>query len=76
MIHRRDSQHWQAIAEKDRATENMLRWFVDEQVEEEATVDEIIHKLKMVGDSGSGLYMFDRELAARPAPTPPGAAAQ
>ncbi len=48
--------------EKDYATNNFLQWFVTEQVEEEANVDEIIQKLEMIGDNKSGLYMLDNEL--------------
>ncbi len=50
---------------KDRATFNLLQWYVDEQVEEEANDEEIIQKLKMIGDNPQGLLMLDRELAAR-----------
>jgi ferritin len=55
----------QAIQEKEYATNNFLQWFVNEQVEEEATVEEIINKLEMIGDAKSGLFMMDRELGAR-----------
>ncbi|MCD6532488.1 MAG: ferritin [Deltaproteobacteria bacterium] len=54
-----------AIAEKDHATNIFLQWFVTEQVEEEASVDAVLQKLKMVGDQGHGLFMMDRELGAR-----------
>lgn len=64
-----------AIEEKDHASQNLLRWFIDEQVEEEATFNEIIHKLKLVGNNGAGLYMIDREMIGRAAPTLPGAPA-
>ncbi len=50
--------------ENDKATEYALQWFVTEQVEEEATLVGIIEKLKRIGD-GAGLYMLDKELAAR-----------
>ena len=60
----------QALKEKDHATYNLLQWFVNEQVEEEATVGEIISKLKLVKDDGYGLLMIDNELGARPAPAP------
>jgi ferritin len=59
------------IQESDFATHAMLQWFVSEQVEEEATVDAILGKLKLMGGQGPGLYMLDQELGARPAPTPP-----
>ncbi|MBN2603158.1 MAG: ferritin [Candidatus Thermoplasmatota archaeon] len=54
-----------STAEKDHATVNMLQWFVDEQVEEESSADEIVQKLKLIGKDGSGLFMIDRELAQR-----------
>ena len=60
----------QALKEKDHATYNLLQWFVNEQVEEEASVGEIISKLKMVKDNGYGLLMIDNELGSRTAPAP------
>ncbi len=54
-----------AREENDNATENMLQWFVAEQVEEEATAQEIIDKLRYVGDDGPGLLMLDQELGQR-----------
>lgn len=58
-----------AIEEKDFATRNMLNWFVDEQVEEESSVDAVLQQLRMVSDSKHGLYMLDRELGGRQAGT-------
>lgn len=57
-----------ALKEKDHATYNLLQWFVNEQVEEEATVGNIISRLKLVKDDGYGLLMIDTELGARTAP--------
>lgn len=54
-----------AKEEKDYATESMLKWFVDEQVEEEATATEYIDALKMINDNGFGIYTLDKELKAR-----------
>ncbi|ELY57743.1 ferritin [Natronolimnohabitans innermongolicus] len=54
-----------AREETDNATENMLQWFVAEQVEEEATAQGILDKLKHVGDDGPGLLMIDQELGQR-----------
>ena len=54
-----------AIAEKDHATVNLLQWFVDEQVEEEAGVTEILDQLRMFEGKGHGLYMMDKEFKAR-----------
>ncbi len=61
-----------AIDEKDYAANNFLQWFVTEQVEEESSVDNIVQKLRLVGDNGSGIFMIDNELAARVF-TPPAA---
>ncbi len=58
-----------AISERDHATNNIMQWYVSEQVEEEANVENIVKKMKMMGDSGHGLFMMDRELASRPAPS-------
>jgi len=49
----------------DYATEVFLNWFVDEQVEEEDTVNEILDKFEKVGDTNTGIYMLDKELGAR-----------
>lgn len=54
-----------AISEKDHATNIFLQWFVTEQVEEEASVNSVLQKLKLLGTDGGGLFMIDRELAAR-----------
>jgi len=57
--------HAAALADKDTALESFIRWYIDEQVEEEANAMEIIGKLKMVGADGPSLYLLDQELAAR-----------
>ena len=59
-----------ADEEKDFGTANMLKWFVDEQIEEEANAQELIDSLKMIKDNGFGLYMLDKELKARVYTTP------
>jgi ferritin len=51
--------------ENDYATQSMLKWFIDEQVEEEENAQTIIDNLKMIKDNGFGLYMLDKELGAR-----------
>lgn len=62
-----------AIKEKDHASRSFLQWFVDEQVEEEASADKIVQKLKMVGDHSHGIFMVDNELGTR-VYTPPASA--
>lgn len=52
-------------AGNDYATQSMLKWFVDEQVEEEETAQTIIDNLRMIKDNGYGLYMLDKELGSR-----------
>ncbi len=59
-----------AVEGKDYATQNMLQWFINEQVEEEDTARSYIDALEKIGDNGYGLYMFDKELAARTYTTP------
>ncbi|MGD8563224.1 MAG: ferritin [Desulfarculaceae bacterium] len=54
-----------AVTEKDHASQSFLKWFIDEQVEEEASVNEILGKLQMVDQAPGGIYMLDKELAAR-----------
>lgn len=64
----------QSAEENDFATHAFLQWFVNEQVEEEATADQIIQQLRMIQNAPAGLFMLDRELAQRTF-TPPAAAA-
>ncbi len=54
-----------AIEEKDHATNNMLQWYVAEQVEEEANAESLVEQIKMIGGQGHGMLMLDRELKAR-----------
>jgi ferritin len=54
-----------ALDAKDHATASMLKWFIDEQVEEEANAQEIIDNLRMVEGKGNGLFMIDREMKQR-----------
>ncbi len=46
--------------EKDYTTHNWIQWFVTEQIEEEASANNILDKLNMLGDGP--LYMFDRDI--------------
>ena len=54
-----------SITESDHATNNFLQWFVAEQVEEEATVDNLLVQLEMIDGFGHGMLMMDRELSQR-----------
>ncbi len=54
-----------AISEKDHATKIFLQWFVSEQVEEEASVGEVVDKLKLIKNDSSGLFLLDAEMGKR-----------
>ena len=54
-----------AISESDHATQSFLKWFIDEQVEEEASVNEILDTLRLINGQGNGIVMLDRELRQR-----------
>lgn len=54
-----------AIEEKDHATASFLRWFIDEQVEEEATAEDWLNKLKLTKAEGTALFFLDQEAAKR-----------
>ena len=54
-----------SIQESDHATKSFLQWFVDEQVEEEANVEQILNNLKLIKGEGQGLLMMDREMQTR-----------
>ena len=54
-----------ALSEKDHATQIFLQWFVNEQVEEEASVKAIVQQLKLMGDSRAEVFQIDRELGRR-----------
>jgi ferritin len=45
---------------------------VAEQVEEEASANEIVQKIKLMGEAQGGLFMLDRELGQRIFTLPPG----
>ncbi len=55
----------EAVQTKDHATNAFLQWFVSEQVEEEASVDAIVQRLKLVGGAPGGLFMIDHHLGER-----------
>jgi ferritin len=57
--------------ERDFATSNFTRYFIDEQVEEEASFRDIIDQLKLVGDNGHAIFMLDKDLGTRVFELPP-----
>lgn len=54
-----------AISEKDHTTSSFLRWFIDEQSEEEESMEKIVRKLRLLKNDPAGLLMIDQELAQR-----------
>ncbi len=55
-----------AMEERDHASNIFLQWFVEEQVEEEATVGEILDRLKLIGDKpSSAMFQMDVEMGKR-----------
>ena len=54
-----------AISEKDHTTSSFLRWFIDEQSEEEENMEKIVKKLRLLKNDPAGLLMIDQELAQR-----------
>ena len=54
-----------SLEEKDYPAQNMLKWFIDEQVEEEESAQEIIDQLDAVEGNKYGLLMIDKDLATR-----------
>jgi ferritin len=54
-----------ALEERDYATESFLRWYIDEQVEEEAGAEAILSQVERLDGHGNGMMMMDRELGSR-----------
>lgn len=50
---------------KDRAAASFIQWFIDEQVEEEATASDFVNKLKLISSNGDALFSMDKDAAAR-----------
>jgi ferritin len=51
--------------EKDYATEGLLQWYIDEQVEEEKNDSEILQTIELLGNNLHGLFMLNIELGKR-----------
>jgi len=54
-----------ALAEKDHPTDIFLKWFIQNQVEEEAMISSIVQKLRLVGDDKYGLFLLDRDMGGK-----------
>lgn len=54
-----------ALAEHDHPSRLLLDWYVTEQVEEEASAEDILRKVRMLAGTPQGLFLLDRELGQR-----------
>jgi ferritin len=54
-----------AMNDREHATIQFLKWFIDEQVEEEAMFDTLIHKLKRIDKDSNAFFMLDAECGQR-----------
>ncbi|EOR20079.1 MULTISPECIES: ferritin [Clostridium] len=54
-----------AFEEKEHATISLLKWFIDEQVEEENNFNTLLKKLRRAEDNPAAIYMIDEELSKR-----------
>lgn len=54
-----------ALDEKEHATMSFLRWFIDEQVEEEENFTNLVKKVKRAANNEASLYLLDDELSTR-----------
>ena len=63
-----------SLARNDHATTNFLQWFIAEQVEEEASADQVVQRLKLVNKTEGGIFMLDQEMDKRTFVQQPGLA--
>ena len=54
-----------AYEEREHSTISLLKWFIDEQVEEENNFNTLVKRIRRVEDNPAGLYLMDDELATR-----------
>lgn len=54
-----------ALEKQDYATQVMLQWFIEEQVEEEDNVGQVLEMVKMTGNKSWHLLSLDRQLGTR-----------
>ena len=54
-----------AYEEREHSTISLLKWFIDEQVEEENNFNSLVKRVRRVEDNPAGLYLMDDELATR-----------
>ena len=61
---------FECLDKKDYNVHNFMQWYVTEQLEEEATARTLLDKLNIIGEDGSGLYLFDKDINTLTAETP------
>jgi ferritin len=54
-----------ALEEKDYASQVLLHWYIDEQVEEEKNASMIVDQLKLIEARGTAVLMLDKQLGKR-----------
>ena len=54
-----------AVKEKDYASQVEMQWYIQEQVEEEKTAQDIVKQLKRIGNKGTALFMLDQKMGQR-----------
>ena len=54
-----------AVKANDLATQNMLQWFINEQVEEEKWAEEYVTMVEKIGASVGSLYMLDHHVSKK-----------
>ena len=54
-----------AYEEREHSTISLLKWFIDEQVEEENSFNSLVKRVRRIEDNPAGLYLMDDELATR-----------
>ncbi|MDR1561190.1 MAG: ferritin [Holosporaceae bacterium] len=54
-----------AIAEKDYQTQSFITWFINEQIEEEATASRLLDRIRKMQSTELGVMLFDAEVAKR-----------
>lgn len=55
----------QALKDEDFAAKKLFNWFIEEQVEEEASFKNLIKKLMFINNEPSGILHLDKELGKR-----------
>jgi ferritin len=54
-----------ALAEKDYATQSLLKWYIDEQVEEEKNATLMVERFKQAGNQPATLLLLDGHFTKR-----------